>query len=302
MHPAQRLFWLAFALVALILLQQVTIVPMHGRLASGVSNGVHGLWFAAVTAVVYALVRTRMPAGRALGVTAVVGIALALATEAVQIGTERAAQWQDVVFDLCGGASILLVLAARMGRVPRGRAYAGAAVLLAITFLPAVAAATVQLHRNAIFPVLVDFSAWGFGGLLTSDSTLRVVPGEGGGAALEILLADDTWPGIHLDEPVSDWRAYDTLAVDVFVPAASAPLELHVSIRLRGGETDHVYRTFVLPAGASALRLPLRELFDPDANEVSAVVIYSRRPFAGRRLELRRVALERDATRRASPA
>jgi hypothetical protein len=297
-HPAQRPFWLALALVALILLQQVTIVPMHGRLASGVSNGVHGLWFAVVTAVVYALVRTRVAAGRALGVTAVVGIVLSLATEAVQIGTARAAQWQDVVFDLCGGASVLLVLAARMGRLPRGRAYWGAAALLAITLLPAVVAATVQLHRNAIFPVLVDISAWRFGGLLTSDSALRVVPRAGGGAALEILLADDTWPGIHLDEPVPDWRGYDRLAVDVFVPEASAPLELHVSIRLRGGETDHVYRTFVLPSGETTVRLPLRELFDPDANEVSAVVIYSRRPFAGRRLELRRVALERDATRR----
>jgi hypothetical protein len=133
------------------------------------------------------------------------------------------------------------------------------------------------------------------GGLLNSNGPTRVVAPPASwnvhNRVLAVDLADVTWPGFSLVEPVPGWRAFEALAVEVFVPDGDPPLTLNVSIRLTG-PVDHVYRTFVLPSGPHALRLQLRELFDPATCAVTEVVVYSTRESAGRRFYVARVALE----------
>jgi len=183
-------------------------------------------------------------------------------------------------------------VAARSGRLPGRSAFPLAFALLAVTWTPVIGASTVQLHRNAIFPELIDFGAVDLRSMLSSDGELRVVRLADGTDALDLVPRPEATLDLYLDEPVADWRAFDTLLVAVTVPESSAPLEANVSIRLRGGEVDHVYRAFMLSAGDAEMRIRLRELFDPAKAEVTAVVVYANPPYEGRRLRLRRIALE----------
>jgi hypothetical protein len=286
---SRRPLWLVAALLLLVV-QQFAVVPGSGRLTAGLQNALHGPWFALVTFVCYAILRALRGAANTLLLAGLTAVALALATEAVQVLTGGDAEWLDVGLDLLGAAAALLVLAARERRLPSRPAYGGAALLLLISLTPATFAIAVTWHRQAILPDLVDFSAPRFGGLLVSTSPLRVV--DTPVRSLEITLADEDWPGVYLREPIPDWSGYEALVVDVSVPDDAAPLPLHVSIRLRSGEGDHVFRSFVLAAGPARLRLPLRELFDPGARSVAAVVVYSTREAAGRRFTIARIHLE----------
>jgi hypothetical protein len=120
-------------------------------------------------------------------------------------------------------------------------------------------------------------------GLLNTNSDIALIdapPGwrDGPARVLSVALADVTWPGITLPEPVPDWSAFDTLEVDVFTPAV---LAINVSIRLRDASVDHVYRTFALAPGVHRLALPIRAMFDAANTRVSQVGIYSTRAYAG---------------------
>jgi len=279
--------WTAGVLIALVLLQQVGVVPGHGRVAAGLQNALHGPWFAAVTWLIHRLCSRRLASSRALIVTAVAALVFALGTEAAQFGGPRQPEWLDVGFDLLGAAAALTVLCGRAFALRRSRVWTPALLLMFIATSPFWVAAAIQMHRDAIFPRLVDIAAPWQGGLLEREADVRIVERppqwhDVPARVLEVRLTDTEWPGIHLPEPVPDWRGFDALEVDVFVIEGAEALPLSVSIRLRGAPTDHVYRTISLTPGAHRLHLRLRELFDPECAEVTRVVVYSTRSHAGR--------------------
>lgn len=280
------------ALLALVALQQFAILPWDGRLGSGLQNGLHGVWFAVVTVIVYALVRRRIADSSALAVTAAAALAGAIGTEWLQSVGARDAEWSDVAMDLLGAGAALTLLAARGTRRWRWPARSMAAVLLLASMAPALLALAIHLHRAAIAPALVDLSAYRFGGLLMSTCELRVLQGTEGMAALEVVLDDGCRPEIYLPEPIPDWRGFESLTVDVSVAESAAPVGLHVWIRLGAREEIPVGRAFTVPAGRTTLRVQIRELFDPTTRRVSAVVLAATRPPMGRRFVLHGIRLE----------
>ena len=61
--------------------------------------------------------------------------------------------------------------------------------------------------------------------LISSNSVAEIVSAPDGwtmtGRVLKVTLADETWPGVYLDDPISDWRRYTELDVDVFVDGST---------------------------------------------------------------------------------
>jgi len=286
------------ALALLVATQQVADVPGHGRVPEGIQNGLHGPWFAIVTLVLLRLMTRFVAGARALAATAAAAIVLSVGTEALQTFTGGDPETLDVASDLVGGSAALAFMHWRQSRP--ALAIVVALALLTLSFGRAWLAFAVQLHRNAIFPSLVSYAAPWVGGVLESDSAVAVVQaphdfmGESG-LVLQVDLRDATWPGVGIVEPVPDWSRFDVLAVDVFVPAASASLDVTVSIRLRYADVDHVYQTWKLSPGPHRLVFHYRDRFDPERVEVTRVVVYSSRPYANRRLYIGRIALEATA-------
>jgi len=282
------------ALMALLAAQQFLAVPGSGRLSSGLQNSVHGPWFAVVTWLLLRFAARRTSGWLTVTATAILCVVLAIATEAMQIYTGGDPSWGDVGYDLIGATAALLVWCGRGQLLPRRSSYGAAVFLLMVTPTPFLQALATEWRRTSITPDLVRFDSPLDGALIGANSPNEVVAAPVdwpvGPNVLKIILADTTWPGVHLDEPIADWRPYTALAVDVYV-AGTQPLPIHVSVRLDNAPVAHVYRTFECAAGPCSMRLPLAGLFDRDAARVNAVVIYSSRDFAGRTIYLGRVAL-----------
>ena len=271
------------AIVALVLIQQFGTLPGNGRVAAGLENAAHGPWFALLIFLVHLLARRVSTARTALLVSALAALVLAPVTEALQIVTIRDADLRDVGFDLLGAAAALAFLAGRNRPGNRAKSLTVAASLLTLSLLPGITALGVQAYRNMIFPELVSFAVPWWGGLLEANSPVAVVApptgwSEAPNRVLKVTLADTRWPGVILPEPAADWSRFAVLEVDLFTPVA---IEVRVSVRLANAPTDHVYRTFALSPGAQQLIFPIASTFDASKVRVTAVVIYTKRRFAG---------------------
>ena len=169
-----------------------------------------------------------------------------------------------------------------------------AGLFLIVSLAPLLQVFAIEWRRTSIAPNLVRFDSPLDGALISANSPTELVAAPRGWSiaphVLKITFADETWPGVHLDEPIADWRPYAALAVDVYIEG-SQPLPIHISVRIDNAPVDHVYRTFECAPGPCPLLLPLDGLFDRDAARVNAVVIYSTRKFAGRTVYLGRVEL-----------
>jgi hypothetical protein len=291
LHPGL----LAGFVLALLAAQQVLTVPGSGRLVGGVQNALHGPWFAAVMWLCLTLYARRLPDWRGIAAAGLTAVVLAFGTEALQMLTGGDAELSDVGFDLLGAAGATALFCARSGRWRRAPGYLIGTLLLLATLYPLGDAAAVEWQRRAFLPQLVRFGAPFSASLYRANSPAEVVdaptPWPGIQRALEIHLSNQTWPGVAFDEPLDDWRPYSVLTIDAFV-AGSAPLPVTVSVRLDHAAGDHVYRTFTCTPGPCRISLPLTDLFDRATARVNAVVIYSRRRYAGRTLYLGRIELD----------
>ena len=105
-----------------------------------------------------------------------------------------------------------------------------------------------------------------------------------------MTLSGDNYPGVHLDDPITDWSAYSQIDVDAFVEG-STPLPLTISVRIDNADVDHVFREFMCAPGPCRLQLPISGLFDRNVARVNTVVIHSRHNQRGRVFYLGRVVL-----------
>ena len=290
---ARLIFQLA-ALIALLVAQQFLAVPGSGRLAHGLHNSAHGPWFAFVTWLLLLFWSRRYRGWSAVAITAITCLILATLTEVLQKFTGGAPSLGDFAFDLVGATAALFAWCGRASLLSHRSSYWMAGLLLMVTPAPILQALAVEWHRTSIAPDLVRFDSPFQGELIGANSHAVLVAAPGGWPiapkVLKITLADTTWPGVHLDEPIADWQPYATLAVDIYVEGAQ-PLPIIISVRLDNAPVDHVYRPFECAPGPCRLLLPLGGLFDRDRARVNAVVIYSTRDAAGRTLYLGRVAL-----------
>jgi hypothetical protein len=287
---------LAFGALVLLIAQQFFDLPGSGRVVGGLQNALHGPWFALVTWVVVITAGRRTSGVVTIVVAAMIAVILAIGTEALQKITGGDPAWNDVGFDLVGAAAALVFRAAQTSLIPKRPGFVGASLLLLATLTPLLFAVAVEGYRRSIAPDLVRFGSPLNDALLHANSPIEVVPAPSGwsvgGKVLEVTLAERRWPGLHLEEPITDWRPYSALAVDVYVDGEQ-PLPITISVRLDDAPVDHVYRTFECRPGPCALSLPLAGLFDRAVARVNAVVIYSTRAHAGRVVYLGRVALRK---------
>jgi len=289
--------FISAALLALLFVQQQQLItlPQSGRIASAVPDALHGPWFAVVTWLIALFVGRRAHGSGTIWITALLGALFAIGTEVMQKLSGGDAEWGDVACDLLGMSAALCVWAARAGQLPLRPAIGAAVLLLGLSQCPLVHALLVDRYRNSIAPELLGFDSVFARDLVSSSSKIDWVTAPPawpiGHRLLRVEFADDTYPGVHLDDPISDWRRYTMLAVDAYVDATQ-PLPITISVRLDDAPVDHVYRTFDCAPGPCAMVLPLVGLFDRDVARVNAVVIHSGRDYAGRVVYLGRVALE----------
>jgi hypothetical protein len=284
------------ALILLVLVQQQPVVdlPGMGRVAGAVPDALHGAWFACVTWVLLLIVGTRARGGRAVVITAVIGLSVAVGTELLQKSTGGDVESGDVFFDMVGMSAALLLWSANRGFLAPRTGVSLAALLLIGSLWPVVPALLTERYRQAIEPELVRFDSAQGRDLYASNSSIAIVPAPAdwsiAGPALRIELADETWPGVRLDRPVADWSPYSTLEVDLFVDGAG-PMPVTISVRLDNAPVVQVFERFTCAPGPCRLQLPFAGLFDRAAARVNMVVIFSEREHAGRVMYLGRVAL-----------
>jgi hypothetical protein len=283
-------------LVVLLILQQQQWVhlPGSGRYEGALPDAVHGSWFACVTWIALRFASRWTRGGATVVVAALIGVCLAVGTELLQLITGGDAELADVFFDMVGMCAALSLWSTRRGLVSSRVGVPIAAALLIGSLWPAVAAYRIEHFRDSIAPDLVRFDSpyvWKFVG---GTSAMSLAPAPAGwsitGPVLKVTLAGDTYPGIHLDDPIADWSAYSQIAVDAFVEG-STPMPLTISVRIDHADVDHVYREFTCAPGPCLLRLPFSDLFDRNVARVNAVVIHSRRDQRGRVFYLGRVVL-----------
>jgi VanZ family protein len=193
-----------------------------------------------------------------------IGLAGGFLTEVIQKPLRRDASWEDVIADALGVLLALAMFAVFdrrpvLSRSARVLSLGVALLCMAIYLAPLVRMARAYVHRDGQFPVLADFK---------SSNELFWVVGYGVNRdivrdALDIEFSADDFPGVSLHEPVSDWSAFRTLAIDVENPDADT-LVLMVRVHDRGRGryfNDRFNRRFDL-AGLErrTIRIPLEDI------------------------------------------
>jgi hypothetical protein len=220
------------------------------------------------------------------------------ATELLQGLLGRDAELGDVMSDVAGSlgaASVWSYLqlrsAGRAARTGRVLAILVCAGVFAWWVAPLLECASAYWHRNSQFPVLAQFRSerdlylLDRGGLETrlvaaaADSQRPSAPTT----ALQVTLGAGRWPGIALLEPVPDWHAYRTLALDLDNPGAT-PLTLHLRVNDRqhdGSFDDRFNTSLVLPPHARTIqKFPLQQIASAprtrsmDLHRIATVILF----------------------------
>lgn len=238
---------------------------------------------------------------------------LGLATEIVQRFTGRDSSVEDLITDMLGAASFLLLFAAfDPGRKVKARNRAPLVVpgLIALGVLcwPLVLTARAYIDRERAFPVIADFTQGaGVRFISARHATIEIVPVPAqwaeadGERALRVTLGGGDWPGIELWEPSPDWTGYRQLAIELFNPHA---FELDLSMRI--DDRHHNYqmedrynaRIELAPRERTTIRIPLQEIESAprgrkfDLQRAARVLIFRREALHSETFYLVRVRLE----------
>jgi hypothetical protein len=290
----------SIGIAGLVLVQQLATVGGSGLLGETLTNASHVPLFAALTLLLI----------RALGypswpVLLLACVAVAAATEAMQMLTGRNASLFDLGLDLLGALPVIgAVAVTRRLRGPRAArraaVWAVTAVLVAIMTVAAPARVLLAYHeRDRAFPALLIPSAWEIRPLLSSNSRMRIVPGgddwsgHRGERVLEVVWAEERYPGIVLSEVVPRWDAFATLAVDVYLPPGT-PMPLTAAVGHEGREGTAAHLRRIVQPGPQRLLYDLETLLataDGAPPRISKLVLHTNRGNAGRRLLIAAVRL-----------
>ncbi len=305
-----------------VLLACVVFVPVPGpsRAVGAIHDFAHAPIFGIVCWALLAWFRAWHPptlttVARQYACAIAIAIVLGFATEVAQYVTGRDASWVDFGADTLGVivfAGFFLLFDRRIATplvLKTSVAIMGVAALVWHT-APLVTTLRAYLERNTAFPVLFDGSGTR-SNLFAETSFAEIADGrlparfarQPNERALRIDFGEGTWPGLHLYEPVSDWRAYHTLVVDVTNPEA-APLELNLRVHDRAHNhefADRFNRSFLIPAQTrTKLRVPLAEIRkaprnrELDLSSIDALILFTRRPDAPRTAYLSKIWLAAD--------
>jgi hypothetical protein len=288
----------AVTVIVAIAAQQLFTVPGPTRLAIGLNDSAHGIWFALVLlALLFGVSRRRSLGVRMeLWIGAVAALVLAPGTELLQKLTGRDAEVDDALLDLVGAVGALAIWAAYRGRFSIRVGAAIAIIAFVASFYPFGRALTIDLYRAALAPRLIDFGSTRYRWFVETSSEVEQAAApeawqeERGRKVLKLTLDDQRYPGLALREPIPDWTAHRILVVNVYVPD-SKPMPFTVAARFWSNRAIPAVWPYVLGPGANTLRVPLDARFDP-ARIVSTLVLHADRSAAGRTLYLGDIHLE----------
>lgn len=247
---------LAGGLLLLVLLGEV---PGAGKWTSELGNAAHGPAFAALTWIVFGLLRHRRSGSRSVPADAVIAVIVAtvlgVATELLQLRLGRDASWGDLGHDALGAlaASGFIVAARHRGRQPesgvvlRRAGLVAGGLCAAVVLAPAAVTGAAYFMRWLTFPTLVDFSSplslyflssWGHVTVGRQPVPPASTDRESGDMALRVQLVPRRHWTVAFWEPRPDWRRYGSLNIDLVNPT-DAPLLLTVWIRDWSQEALH---------------------------------------------------------------
>jgi len=280
-HPA---LWLAIAFSVLALVT-VGHFPGTGRWATELNNFAHGPAFAVVTLALISLSRRgpRRPATvlRVYVVAMIAAVLLGAAIELLQPAIGRDASLGDLGKDALGvlaAAGMLMFFDPRVRALSCGRVIQGASLLVAIVasialISPLALTSAAYLHRNRIFPTLVDFSSpvgayfvVPYGAVTIDRAPLPLGSARDPAHAVGLhARLDGTSPkwGLALWEPSADWSGYQRLAVELVNPS-DASLVLRMKIRdgtqINDRRAGYLGTIELLPNSRTIHRVPLSDL------------------------------------------
>lgn len=202
---------------------------------------------------------------------------LGILIELLQSGTDRQADWQDILRNLLG---VWLVLAWRPVFSRKTGAHAHSWLLPAVTAILLLfelgttgAVAVRQWQVNHQLPLLYDFrnsnpAPFWSGNPVPSD---RHTSNQS--QSLKIELGTETYSGISLNNLPADWRGYDQLIVTLFNPVQE---QLTLTLRIndvahdRGDNAygDRFNTRLVLAPGSNTFTINLEDVRNAPASRV----------------------------------
>jgi len=192
--------------------------------------------------------------------------------EVLQYGTERSPDLRDIIGDLAG---CLLVLAFYPGLLCCRTFFvtrlirASVAVIVLWQVQPFVIALIDESIARIQFPVLSDFSTpfeldrWKGG----AGRVVEAADFAEGRAQLKISLGTEQYSGVGMEYFPSDWSAYQSLNLRLFLPAGDAitiTLRIHDLAHELGADPyqhgDRFNRRYTLQPGWNDIAVPLSEV------------------------------------------
>lgn len=263
------------AIAALLVLQQVLQLPGNGSLQLALQNAAHTPLFLLLTVLLWHVASPFLNGGLGwkLLQLAVVVMVVAALTEIAQKYTGRDASVEDWARDMLGAAAaITLVMLRELRPLHTGKRLAlgiACALLLCAGFASVFQVLERRQLQAAMVPDLLPLNAEVLRGMSRIRGVWRILEQPGSattGRALELQFDNSPFPGLMLREPVSDWRGYNWLELDVqFAGNARYVLTVRVETFTDRG----MDRTVQLPSvsGRTRYRIPLAQLVDGSSSE-----------------------------------
>lgn len=226
-------------------------------------------------------------------------LAAAVALEGLQVFTERDASLYDLGLDTLGVVIALAAFTPGRGRTRSAmQVVAGVSVLSLLTgFLPGWIYLS-YLHRDALFPTLLDVGSWRQRPLFSSNSPVSIVsqiwPDGLQRNALKACWSNTEFPGLEFSEVVADWHAYENLSVELTVPGSRA-VGLTAAVGHVGTAGTAAYVPAIFEPGMHRWLVPVTDLLqsaDAGPAMVSRLILHSAREYAGECVLIATVRLE----------
>ena len=226
-------------------------------------------------------------------------LAAGLTLEGLQIFVGREASLYDLGLDALGVVVALLAFVRERERTPSVvQVVAGMSVLSLLTgFLPGWIYLS-YLHRDALFPALLDVGSWRQRPLFSSNSPWSVVRQEWSDGvernAVKTCWSNTQFPGLTFSEVVADWHAYESLVVELTIPGTSA-VGLTAAVGHVGTPGTAAYLPAIFEPGMHQWSVPVTDLLqstEPGPAMVSRLILHSAREYAGECVLIAAVRLE----------
>jgi len=237
-------------------------------------------------------------------VASVAALLLGILLEVFQISGDGDADLVDILRDLAGIASFLLIFmvfdkkiirdGGRGGRKGRMIVLIAAVFMLGGALTPTALWTAAYFYRDRNFPTLLNFeSSWEMKFISTQNASLRAIspPSSWENKSRhvgQLAFSPGSYPGFAIVEPYPDWSGYRYLSIDIFsVLQTAISLTLRIDDVHHDREFDDRYNGGItIRPGVNHVRIPLEEIeYAPLSRRTDMKAIKQVMLFAGGTIE-----------------